>query len=71
VRSPPNITPPIMKMPISGKASVPIGSACAIGLSVTRPWWRGMRSPSRSATQACPNSWNPIDTISASMKTTA
>ena len=35
-----------------GRSSVPTGSMCASGLSVTRPCERGRRSPSLSATKA-------------------
>ena len=37
----------------SGNSTVPIGSACTIGLSDTRPSSRAVGSPSRSAVHAC------------------
>ena len=37
----------------------------ASGESVTRPCMRGSRSPSRSATKACPNSWTDTETTNA------
>src|ERR1017187_679769 len=52
------------KMLIMGMSSVPTGSMCARGLSVTRPSERGVSSPSRSATMAWPHSWNPRLTTS-------
>ena len=51
--------------PNSGTAIVPIGSMWAIGDSVSRPCSRGIRSPSRSATNACPNSWTETETTNA------
>src|SRR5690242_17542729 len=50
--------------PMIGNSNVPIGSACAIGLSVTRPWRRGGSSPSRSAIRAWPHSWIATETSS-------
>src|ERR1017187_5491255 len=52
------------KMLTSGMITVPTRSRWERGSSVTRPWERGVSSPSRSATIACPHSWNMMLTTS-------
>ena len=47
----------------AGTISVPSGSMCASGESVTRSSAAGVSSPSRVATIACANSWTESDRI--------
>ena len=46
---------------MTGRGTVPNGSMCAIGLSVTRPRRRAKSSPSHHAVVACAASWTVSD----------